>query len=130
MRWFLDIAQPKYGNDRRAPCTLNAMPGRDQRILFAGVVAVLALLAACALGGQLELLVYAVPLVLIGLPLVAGRYLGEDTLERLRRAPARPRRLRPARATEVRRAAVLLPRGGRLIAHALAERGPPAPAFS
>ncbi len=85
-----------------------------------------AVVLACALGGQLELLVYAAPLVLIGAPLLAGRYLGEDTLERLRRTPERPRRPRVSEVPGVRRAAVLLPRGGRLIAHALAERGPPA----
>ena len=131
MRMFLDIVLPKYGNGRPASCTLDAMSDRYQRMWFAGAVALSALLLACALGGQLDLLVYAAPLVLIGLPLLAGRYLGEDTLERLRRAPGTcPRRRRPAQVMGGRRGAVLLPRGGRLIAHALAERGPPAPAFS
>ena len=107
------------------------MPDTCQRVWFAGAVATSALVLACALGGQLDLLVYGTPLLLIGLPLLSGRYLGEDTLERLRRAPATgPRRRPPAPVTGVRRAAVLLPRGGRLIANALAERGPPAPAFS
>ena len=126
MRVFLDIVQPEYGNGPPASCTLDAMPDTDQRVWFAGVVAAAAVVLACALGGQLELLVYAAPLVLIGAPLLAGRYLGEDTLERLRRTPERPRRPRVSEVPGVRRAAVLLPRGGRLIAHALAERGPPA----
>ena len=72
-------------------------------------------------------------MLLAFLPLLAGRYLGAGALERLieaRFAPARPRsprRLALPRATP----AVLMPRGGALLARSLAKRPPPAaPSFS
>jgi hypothetical protein len=70
---------------------------------------------------------FAGPLWLLTLPLVAGRYVGEDVLVRLRRE--RPSRRRPlvSRALRkgARRVVALLPRGGCLIAEALAVRPPP-----
>ena len=67
--------------------------------------------------------------LLLLLPLLAGRYVGEDGLARLARSrTAPPPRRSPARIGARRRAPRVLPRGGRLIAAALAERGPPAPA--
>ena len=68
------------------------------------------------------------PALLLLLPLVAGRYVGEDGLVRIARAtPFRPRGA--ARAPAVRRGrSPVVPRGGLLIALALARRGPPAPA--
>lgn len=82
------------------------------------------LLSVAALGdGSLALLL--APAFLVALPLVFGRYLGEDKLValRMRRAP----RLRPARAVSA------LPRsprrlriaGGLLVARRLAGRAPP-----
>ena len=65
------------------------------------------------------------PALLLALPLLAGRYVGERGLVRLaRRARPRLRRLRPARVPRPWPRAVAV-RGGRLIAAALAERGPP-----
>jgi hypothetical protein len=67
------------------------------------------------------------PALALLLPLLGGRYVGEARLARLARrlAPRRPKR--PARpGTSLPRAPRLLPRGGRLIAARLAERGPPA----
>jgi hypothetical protein len=88
-----------------------------------------ALLLVAALAGHPDLLAFAAPLWLLTLPLVAGRYVGEDALERLRRD--RPTRRRPlvsrALPKGARRVAVLLPRGGCLIAEALAVRPPPLP---
>jgi hypothetical protein len=100
-------------------------------MLFAAA-ATSAVLLAAALAGHVELVAYVAPLLALALPLVAGRYLGEDALERLRvrREPARRRRAAPAMLTGVRRAAAAFPRGGRLIADALAERGPPARALT
>lgn len=66
------------------------------------------------------------PAVVLAVPLLAGRYLGERRLERLvaRRTPRRPR---PASSRAPRtRPRTTCARGGRLIAAALAERGPPA----
>jgi hypothetical protein len=103
------------------------MPARDRRLLFAAAIGMGALLLVAALAGHPDLLAYAAPLWLLTLPLVAGRYVGEGALERLRRD--RPARRRPlvsrALPKGARRVAVLLPRGGSLIAEALAVRPPP-----
>jgi hypothetical protein len=103
------------------------MPARDQRLLLSGALATSALLLLAALAGHADLLPYAAPLFLLAVPLLAGRYVGEERLERmrsgLRRAPLRaPRGEKPGAA---RPPAASLPRGGRLIAHSLAERPPP-----
>ncbi len=108
------------------------MPARDQRLLALSAAVAAALALLLALAGHPELLAYAAPLLVVALPLVLGRYLGEETLERLRSRPCtgvrhpRPAALRPAG----RRFAALVPRGARLIAHSLAERGPPVAAAS
>jgi hypothetical protein len=124
MRWFLVIAAPKYGNALYPDLP---MPRRDQRLLLTAAVGTAVALVLAALAGHAELVAYAVPLLAVALPLLAGRYLGEETLERLRerRQPAR-RRVATGVLPAARRAAVPFPRGGRLIAHSLAERGPPA----
>jgi hypothetical protein len=104
------------------------MPARDRRLLFAAAVGMGALLLLAALAGHPHLLAYAGPLWLLTLPLVAGRYVGEDAfVERLRRHRPR-RRLLASRALPkgARCVVVLLPRGGSLIAEALAVRPPPA----
>ena len=86
-----------------------------------------ALLLLGALAGHPDLLAFAGPLVLLAVPLLAGRYVGEEALDRLRRdRPSRPRPLNSRGLPKgAQRAAVLLPRGGRLIAEALAVRPPP-----
>lgn len=71
--------------------------------------------------------VMLVPAMLLALPLLAGRYLGERTIERARLAralptpPRRPRR----RSPQPRPARALVPRGGLLVASSLATRPPP-----
>jgi len=95
-------------------------------LLAAAATAAVLLLAALA--GHVELIAYVAPLFALGIPLVAGRYLGEETLERLRSRREPTRRLKAvALLGGVRRAAASFPRGGRLIARGLAERGPPVP---
>jgi hypothetical protein len=103
------------------------MPARDQRLLALSAAVVAALACLLALAGHPELLAYAAPLLVLALPLALGRYVGEETLERLRspRRRARHPRLTAQRAAGLRLHA-LVPRGARLIAHSLAERGPPA----
>ena len=66
------------------------------------------------------------PLAFLLLTLVAGRYVGEERIARLaarlqQRAPRAARRLAPRPSPSP-----VLPRGGRLIAASLAQRGPPA----
>jgi hypothetical protein len=103
------------------------MPRRDQRILL-GLAALTALFAivqsVTGISGDVLL---AAPGLILLLPLLAGRYVGEDGLARLSACLAAPRR-RPlaVRAARPRRAPRVLARGGRLIAVALAQRGPPA----
>jgi hypothetical protein len=104
------------------------MPARDQRLLLGAALVASALLLLATLAGHTDLLPYAAPLFLLAVPLLAGRYVGEERLERmrcgLRRAPLRaPHAKAPA---ALRRAVAFLPRGGRLIAHSLAQRPPPA----
>jgi hypothetical protein len=101
------------------------MPRRDQRLLL-GLAALTVLFAvvqsATGISGDVLL---AAPALILLLPLLAGRYVGEDGLVRLAaRAVVRPRRS-PSRLGARRRAPRVLPRGGRLIAAALAERAPP-----
>jgi hypothetical protein len=103
------------------------MPRRDQHLMF-GLAALTVLLAVVqsATGASGDVLLAAPALVLL-LPLLAGRYVGEDGIARLGALLALPRR-RPvaARVAPPHRAPRILARGGRLIGVALAQRGPPA----
>jgi hypothetical protein len=103
------------------------MTGRDQRLLLAAAVGMSALLLIAASVGQPDLLVYSAPLFLVAAPLLAGRYVGEQQLERLRvrRTCVVPRRPLATARPASRGPAACLPRGGRLIAEALAVRPPP-----
>ncbi len=73
-------------------------------------------------------LLHVAPLVLLAIPLVAGRYLGETRIERLARAfrPRKPRAARVSTAAIPFATPRLLPRGGGLIASSLSVRPPPA----
>jgi hypothetical protein len=99
---------------------------RDLRPLLAvALLGVVVALAESITGLDTGLLLLSPALVLL-LPLLAGRYLGEEQLERLvaRLAPARRPRPRSASLPR-RRPRVVAARGGRLLASALAERAPP-----
>jgi len=102
------------------------MPRRDRYVLLGLTLLSVALAAAQSLAGVSPDLLLAVPALLLVLPLLAGRYVGEDGLTRLAVRALAPRRRSPASLGFRRRAPRVLPRGGRLIANALAERGPPA----
>jgi hypothetical protein len=103
-----------------------------RRALLSVVVACLALVAwslAHGCHGPLEGLVVLAPSLALALPLLAGRYLGERTIERVRTARATvpaPRRDRRAAAPRRRPTLALVPRGGLLLASSLATRPPPA----
>ncbi len=91
-------------------------------LLIAALCGVIPLIHAAGLLATL-------PLLLLLLPLLAGRYPGERTLERLRKvAPqrARPRSTSARKPIAPRRQSLLRTR--LLIAASLAERAPPAPA--
>jgi hypothetical protein len=90
-------------------------------------------LLAEAAGVLAPALLYAAPLLIVALPLIAGRYLGEERIVALRRGGERTRRRAPARISvpaAARQALRAVPRGGRLIAHSLAVRPPPAAQLS
>jgi hypothetical protein len=100
------------------------MSRRDLLALLALAVVATGLALAQQLTGMDADLLIAAPALLLLLPLVAGRYVGEDRLSRLvrelprRRPPAAAPALRPSRPQ-------VAPRGGLLIAVARARRGPP-----
>jgi hypothetical protein len=103
------------------------MPRRDQRILL-GLAALTVLFAVVqSVTGISGDVLLAAPVLILLLPLLAGRYLGEDGIARLSAVVAPPRR-RPAlsRSSATLRAPRVLARGGRLIGDALGTRGPPA----
>ena len=104
------------------------MTRRDRHLLLGLAVMTLALASLTLVGVSADLLL-VVPVLVFALPLLAGRYVGEEQLARLVAAFQAVRR-RPAGtiAPRSRRGASRLPRGGRLIAAALAVRPPPAAA--
>jgi hypothetical protein len=101
------------------------MPPRDRKLLL-GLAAITLALASLTLVGVHSDVLLAAPVLVFALPLLAGRYVGEEQLARLAAAYLGARR-RPAAtiASHARRTARRLPRGGRLIAAALAVRPPP-----
>ncbi|MEA2332115.1 MAG: hypothetical protein QOH58_2253 [Thermoleophilaceae bacterium] len=72
----------------------------------------------------LEVLAHLAPVLALLCALLLGRYPGERAL-RPRRRPRPPRRPRPLGGPRRRMDTVLLPRGGALLACALAGRAPP-----
>ena len=100
---------------------------RHLRLMFAlACASLLLVLSAAGVGLDGDALL-AVPVLLLLLPILGGRYLGEDSLARLaaRVAPAARRPVRTA-APSLRRSTRVPARGGALIAVRLAHRGPPA----
>ena len=114
----------------RAPYPGTGMTRRDLLALL-GLAALAATLAGVQMAtGVAPDVLIAAPGLLLLLPLAAGRYVGEDGLARFARPAPRPRypgRPAPALRRGIARA---VPRGGLLIAVALAHRGPPAGAFA
>ena len=102
------------------------MARRDLHLLLGLTALTLVLVMVQAATGA-ELLL-ASPALVLALPLLAGRYVGERTIAPLAsRVVTRVRRVtRASSACLLRAPRVVLPRGGRLIAASLAERGPPA----
>lgn len=94
-------------------------------LALVAVAGVLAAVLATAGGIDSAVLQFTPALVLM-LPLLAGRYVGEDRLAAVAAAFV-PRRTRAAGriVARVPRAPRAFARGGRLVAAALAQRGPP-----
>jgi hypothetical protein len=104
------------------------VPRRDKRLLLGLAALTLAFALVQSATGISGDVLLAAPVLILLLPLLAGRYVGEDGIARLSGALAPLRRRRPVVAglAPARRAPRLLARGGHLIAVALARRGPPA----
>jgi hypothetical protein len=101
------------------------MTRRDRQLLF-GLAAMTIVLAVLTLVGLHSDVLLAAPVLVFALPLLAGHYVGEEQLARLAAAFQRaPRRPAGTIAPPARRSENRLPRGGRLIAAALAVRPPP-----
>ena len=102
------------------------MTRRDRHLLF-GLAGFTLVVAALTLVGVHSDVLLALPVLLFALPLLAGRYVGEERLARLAAtflaARGRPTASLP---TTARRSPLAVPRGGRLIAASLAVRPPPA----
>jgi hypothetical protein len=96
----------------------------DRRSLAFAALTVVWLIGLELLGVEAAV-AYLAPALLILLPLLSGRYPGDEALVRVAGRRSRPARLLPPPSLPRRRAGVLLPRGGRLVATALAGRGPP-----
>ena len=102
------------------------MARRDRRLLL-GLAALTLLLACLTLVGVHSDALLAAPALVLALPLLAGRYVGEEQIARLAAAfVAVRRRAAHALVPTAGRASHVLPRGGRLIAFSLAVRPPPA----
>ncbi len=93
--------------------------------LLAALAAVAALLG---LAPGTEALLYVAPALLLLVPLLHGRFPGEDRIAALAARAAAPARPRAASALtpRARRLRALVARGGRLLAASLAVRPPPA----
>jgi hypothetical protein len=104
-------------------------PRRDRIVLWAFTLVVAAWMVAQALTGTETGLLYLAPALVLALPLVLGRYLGEEQLAVLAgTSRARGARVR-ARISTPRGYVRVMHRGGRLVASAMAKRPPPARAL-
>jgi hypothetical protein len=101
---------------------------RERRALAFAALTVVWLFGLELLGVEAAV-AYLAPALLILLPLLGGRYPGDEALARIAARRWRPARRPPPQAPPLRRPRIvaLLPRGGRLVAGALAGRGPPSP---
>ncbi len=98
-------------------------PRRDRIVLWAFALLVLAWMVADATG-----LLYLAPALVLALPLILGRFPGEDKLAGLAGASRAPIARAAASISAPRSYVRVMQRGGRLVASALAKRPPPRPA--
>jgi hypothetical protein len=100
---------------------------RSDRLWLFALAGLTLALATLTLAGVTSDLLLAAPALLFVLPLLAGRYVGEEQLARLAAAfVATRRRPGPVLVPVSGRTPRRLPRGGRLLAFSLAVRPPPA----
>ena len=103
-------------------------PRRNRLALWAFTLVVASWLAAEVLTGCHSGLLYIAPALVLALPLLLGRYVGEQQLVELATRPPAPSRGRGVRVESPRSYARVMQRGGRLVASGMAKRPPPAAA--
>jgi hypothetical protein len=124
-------AEPSGGADDSVGVLFFSMRSRawlDSEVIvrFALMVSV-CWAVALALDGSSDVLLFLAPALLIAIPLVSGRYIGETLIERLAAPSARRRRHSAVHQPPAPQPpAVWRPRGARLVALSLAKRPPPA----
>lgn len=102
------------------------MKRRNVRLSAALALPIAAVLVAHFVAGMSQGIAMLAPALAILLTLLTGRYVGEQTIDRVRRTrPAPPRRRRDRPAAIGHAAPRLVPRGGLLVAASLATRPPP-----
>jgi hypothetical protein len=99
-------------------------------LLCAAALLVAAGMVADTCTGAHTGVVHLAPALLMAIPLVLGRYVGEAQLVGLAGRARTPRRRRPVRLAAPRSYARVMKRGGRLVASGLAKRPPPRPALA
>ena len=103
-------------------------PRRDRIVLWAFAALVLAWMVADALTGSATGLLYLAPALVLALPLILGRFPGEEALAGFAAAAPATAAQAAARIPAPRSYVRVMQRGGRLVASALAKRPPPRPA--
>jgi hypothetical protein len=103
-------------------------PRQHRLVVCAFVTVVASWMGAEALTGGQSGLLYLAPAVVLALPLLLGRYVGERQLVELAARPPAPARRRGTRVESPRSYARGMQRGGRLVASGMAKRPPPAAA--
>jgi hypothetical protein len=105
------------------------VPRRDRIVLWAFTLVVAAWMVAQVLTGAETGLLYVAPALVLALPLLLGRYLGEEQLAELAGTSRPPRARLRSRISTPRGYVRVMYRGGRLVASAMAKRPPPARAL-
>jgi hypothetical protein len=105
-------------------------PRRNRLALWTFTLVVTAWMAADALTGFHAGLLYLAPALALALPLLLGRYVGEEQLVDLAARPPAPARRRALRLAGPRSYARVMQRGGRLVASGMAKRPPPVRALA
>src|SRR4051812_50013351 len=101
------------------------VPRRDRISLWTFTLVVASWMVAEALTGCQAGLLYLAPALVLALPLLLGRYVGEEQLVELAARPLEQTHRRALRLARPRRYARGVPRGGRVGAPRVGQRAPP-----
>lgn len=102
------------------------VPRRDRLASWMFALVVAGWMVAEALTGTQTGLLYLAPALVLALPLLLGRYVGEERLAELAGRSVTPLRRRVLKVPGPRSFVRVMQRGGRLVASGMAKRPPPA----